>query len=249
MTQEEQDKNLAKFREADQKFNSTINDEKCVFSTRSLNFLGYRIGGGKLSPDPECLQPFLELPVSHDLKSLRRVNGMFLYYAKWISHFSDKIRQLNKVQSFPLPQDAADAFECLKQDLVDAYLVPIDESTPFAVETDASDFALSATLDQVGRPVNSRTLQSSKLHQAAIEKEAQAIVEAINKWRHFLLGHHFTLITDQHSVSFMHDTKNFGKIKNQKILCWPMDLASFNYDIFYRPGKKNAAPDTLTQAY
>ena len=84
--------------------------EKCVFSTRSLNLLGYRIGGGKLSPDPERLQPLLELPVPHDLKSLCRVYVMFLYYAKWISHFSDKIRPLNKVQSFPLSHDAVDAF-------------------------------------------------------------------------------------------------------------------------------------------
>ena len=95
----------------------------------------------------------LELPVPHDLKSFRRADGMFSYYAKWINHFSDKIRPLNKVQSFPLPQDAVDAFEHLKQDLVDACLVPVDESTPFAVETDASDFALSAILNQGGRPV------------------------------------------------------------------------------------------------
>ena len=155
---------MAKFREAAQKCNLTLNDEKCVFSTRFLNLLGYKIGRGKFSPDLERLQPLLELPVPHDLKSLRRVNGTFSYYAKWISHFLDKIRPLNKVQSFPLPQDAADAFECLKQDLADACLVPTDESTPFAVETDASDFALSATLNQGGRPVvfYSRTLQGSK---------------------------------------------------------------------------------------
>ena len=64
-----------------------------------------------------------------------------------------------------------------------------------------------------------------------------------------MLGRHFTLISDQRSVSFMYETKNFGKIKNEEILRWRMDLASFNYDIFYRPGKENAAPDTLTQAY
>ena len=61
--------------------------------------------------------------------------------------------------------------------------MPIDQSTPFAVETDASDFALSATLNQGGRPVAfySRTLQGSELHQAPVEKEAEVIVEVINK--------------------------------------------------------------------
>ena len=118
--------------------------------------------------------------------------------------------------------------------------MPVDESTPFAVETDASDFALLATLNQGGRPIAfySWTLQGSELNQPSVEKEAQAIVAAINKWRHFLLGCHFTLITDQRSVSFTYDTKNFGKIKNDKILHWRMELASFNYGIFYRPGKE-----------
>ena len=129
--------------------------------------------------------------------------------------------------------------------------MPTDESTPFAVETDASDFALSTTLNKWGRPVASysQTLQGSELHQAPVEKEAQEIVEDINKWKHFLLERHFALITDQHSISFIYDTKNFGKIKNEKILHWGMDLASFNYDILHRPGKENTAPDTLTQLY
>ena len=171
--------NLAKFRETAQKCNLTLIDEKCVFSTRSLNLFGYRIGGGKLSPYPERLQPLLELPVLHDLKSLHRVNGMFSHYAKWISHFSDKIRPLNKVQSFPLPQDAVDAFERLKQDLVYACLVPIDESTPFAVETDASDFALSATLNQGGRPVAfySRTPKGSELHQHPLKRKHRQLLK------------------------------------------------------------------------
>ena len=46
----------------------------------------------------------------------------------------------------------------------------------------------------------------------------------------------------------MYEIKNFGKIKNEKILRWRMDLATFNYDIFYRTGKENVAPDTLTRA-
>ncbi|KAK3861689.1 hypothetical protein Pcinc_032371 [Petrolisthes cinctipes] len=53
--------------------------------------------------------------------------------------------------------------------------------------------------------------------QAAIEREACEIVDAIKKWRHFLLGRRFRLVTDQQSVRFMFDAKNHRKIKNGKI--------------------------------
>ena len=71
------------------------------------------------------------------------------------------------------------------------------------METDASDFAVAATLNQDGGPVAfySRTLSPSKQRHSAVEKEACAVVEALKKWRHLLIGRHFTLVTDQKSVS------------------------------------------------
>ncbi len=85
----------------------------------------------------------------------------------------------------------------------------INEKLPFVVETDASDIALAATLNQDGRPVAffSRTLSKCAIHQLSVEKEAASIFEAIRKWRHYLLPHHFTLITDQQSVSYIFDIK------------------------------------------
>ena len=73
-------------------------------------------------------------------------------------------------------------------------------------------------------------------------------MEAIRKWRHYLLGRHFRLITDQRSVSFMFDKGNHGKIKNDKIARWRVELSPFSYDIEYRAGKDNVVADALTRA-
>ncbi|XP_065671656.1 uncharacterized protein LOC136089532 [Hydra vulgaris] len=135
-------------------------------------------------------------------------------------------------------------------ELHSATLSSIDESLPFVVECDASGVAVSATLNQNGRPVAfmSRTLNKSEINYLAVEKEAVAIIEAVRKWRHLLLRNQFQLITDQRSVAFMFDNRKKTKIKNSKIQCWRMELAEFSYTISYRPGSDNVFPDALTRA-
>ena len=110
---------------------------------------------------------------------------------------------------------------------------------PFEVETDASDFAIAATLNQAGRPVAffSRTLHGPEALHAAIEKEAQAIIETVRHWKHYLTGRRFTLKTDKLSVSFMFDKYQRSKMKNDKIMRWRMELSCFDFDIVYRPGR------------
>ena len=148
-----------------------------------------------------------------------------------------------------MPAEAVSAFQLLKAEIADAALVTIDPNIPLVVETDASDYAIGATLNQNGKPVAffSRTLSSSEAKHHSVEKEAYAIVEAVENWRHFLLGKHFKLITDQKSVAFMFDSTNHGKIKNDKIARWRVQLSNFKFDIIYRPGASNSAPDALSR--
>ena len=144
---------------------------------------------------------------------------MFAYYATWIPNFSDKIQPLVNASSFTLDESALSAFDLLNKELERATLQSNDESQPFVVKSDASEVCVSATLYQCGRPVAfmTRTLQGSELHYPPIEKEATAIIEADRKWRHFLAGRHFTLVTEQRSVAFRIDNRKRSKIKNNKI--------------------------------
>ena len=89
---------------------------------------------------------------------------MFAYYAKWIADFSTKIRPLIDTEIFPLLSNCAKrAFETLKKDLGDVTLMFIDEDQSFVLRTDASNVAISATLNRNGKPVAffSRTLNKS----------------------------------------------------------------------------------------
>ena len=77
----------------------------------------------------------------------------------------------------------------MKSELADATLASVDKNAPFTLETDASDVAVSAVLQQNGRPIafRSRTLNSNEKRYVSVEKEAAAIVEAVRRWSHYLL--------------------------------------------------------------
>ena len=248
--QEEHDANLKAFLDAAKRKNITYNESKSVFSTKRLPILGYVIENSEIRPDPDRLKPLREMPIPHDSRSLKRCLGMFSYYSKWIPFYSDKLKVLLNCKSFPLSQDAIDAFHGMKKMLEAAVVRAIDDKLPFVVETDASDYALAATLSQDGRPVAffSRCLQGSELRYPSIEKEAQAIIEAIRRWRHLLTNRHFLLKTDQKSVAFMFDRRHRGKIKNDKILRWRMELSCYSFDIIHQPGRENIAADTLSRS-
>ena len=246
---EEHDIRLKAFMDAVKKYNLTINMEKSSFSKTAITLLGYEIRNRTIRPDPSRLDSLLKLPIPTDSSSLRRVLGMFAHYARWIPNFSQKISFLTDCNKFPISRAASEAFETIKMEIAKSAVSAIEDHVPFVVETDASDTTIAATLSQGSRPVAffSRTLSNSEKNHSAVEKEAYAIVESLRKWRHFLIGRHFTLITDQQSVAFMFDSTHSSKIKNEKILRWRLDLSCYRFDIVYRPGKLNSAADAFSR--
>ena len=244
------DANYGKFLAAAKKWHITFNDHKSIIKTRSLRTLGYIISKGELKPDPERLRPLHELPIPQTEKQRKRCMGLFSYYSKWIKNFSKKITPLVR-SDLPLSDTAIEAFHQLKQEIENSAVGAINEDLPFVVETDASDNAIAATLNQNDRPVAffSRTLHGAEIGHPPVEKEANAIIEAVRNWRHFLTGKKFTLITDQEAVSYIFDKQHSGKIKNDKIHRWRLELSTYKYDIKHKPGVENVVPDTLSRAY
>ena len=73
-----------------------------------------------------------------------------------------------------------------------------DFERPFVIETDASNGGIGAVLQQDSHPIAylSRALSTRNLDLSVYEKELMALVLAVTKWRHYLVGHHFIIKTD-----------------------------------------------------
>ena len=217
MDQKFHDENLKALKEAARKDNFTFNEKKCLYNCTQIKLLGHLVGNGVIKPDPERVAALNDVQQATTKKELQRILSLFSYYSKWVPNYSALIRPLVQNDLFPSSKDALNAFHVMKNKLSQATLQLIDEDLPFTVETDASDSAIAATLNQNNKPVafHAQTLSSTEQKHSSVEKEAYAIVEALRKWKHLLIGKHLNLVTDQLRILFMLDLKHPSKIKKR----------------------------------
>lgn len=60
---------------------------------------------------------------------------------------------------------------------------------------------------QSGRPISyfSKGLSPKHLNLPTYDKEMYVVVSAVQKWRTYLLGRHFKILTDHQSLKYFHD--------------------------------------------
>ncbi|GMJ14651.1 hypothetical protein HRI_005134300 [Hibiscus trionum] len=76
-------------------------------------------------------------------------------------------------------------------------------------------------------------------------REMFAITQAVGKWRPYLLGRRFTIITDQRSLREL--TQQTIQTPEQQR--WLSKLIGYDFEIKYRPGKLNEAADALSREF
>ena len=79
----------------------------------------------------------------------------------------------------------------------------------FMVKFDALRIGLGVVLIQEGQTIAyfSRVLSTSSRLKLVYERELMAIGLAVQNWRHFLLGRHFVIHTDQQSIRYIKDQR------------------------------------------
>lgn len=86
------------------------------------------------------------------------------------------------------------------------------------------------------------TESESRLH--SYELEALAVVEALDRFRIYLLGKPFRLVTDCSAIAKMRLNKEI----NSKIAKWWMRLQEYDFTLIHREGSRMAHVDALSRA-
>ena len=80
---------------------------------------------------------------------------------------------------------------------------------PFHVHVDASSIALGVILAYLGEGIDnpitfpSKKLSSAECNYTTTEREGLAMVYALQKFRHYLLGAHFKMFTDHSTLKYL----------------------------------------------
>ncbi|KAJ1691085.1 hypothetical protein LUZ63_015240 [Rhynchospora breviuscula] len=170
---------------------------KCEFGAKSLEYLGHEISSKGVATDPKKIEAMVNWSTPKTVREMRGFLCLTGYYRRFVKGYSviakSPTTQLKK-NAFGWNKEAEAAFKKLKQEMVTVPVLAMpDFSQPFILETDASDIGMGAVLMQGMRPIAymSKCLGAKNQGLSTYEKEFSALLTAVQKWRHYLIGKPF----------------------------------------------------------
>lgn len=239
----------------------TLNLKKCRFAQHTVKFCGEVIGSGIRRPHFEKVEALKQITVPQTKKQLRGILGLFSYFRKYLPAFSEKSRSLTDLTGKRVPQNLAsvwtekhtEVLESLKIDLIQACNLPLHIvrfDRPFHVSVDASAYAVAGLIEQRDDDGDkyplaffSTKLTDSQKNWSTIEREAFAVLVAINKYRNWFFGNKIILYSDHNPLTFL----TASAPKSSKLMRWSLALAEFDIEFRFRAGKHNVPADTLSR--
>ena len=244
-----------------------LNPKKCKLFCKEVSYLGRVVSKNGYKMDPENTKAVVALK---DLKpksisEVRRLVGLLSVYRRFIPHFSRKAKPLYDLlkQTGParrakskLSVEWTDCHQKQMENLIDAITqFPImaypDFEEAFTLHTDASYDGLGAVLYQVQEGqmkvigYSSRTLSPAEKNYHSSKLEFLCMKWAISEsFRDYLYyAKEFTVMTDNNPLTHVLTAPKLNATSQR----WVAELADFNFDIKYRPGKIHFDADALSR--
>ena len=232
---------------------------KCELFMHEIEFLGHHVGRDGLRVMADKVKAVQEWPTPRNASEVRSFLGLAGYYRRFIQGFSRIAAPLHDLthtadgKSFewlPLHQQA---FDELKAALRGAPVLALpDPDRQYVVNTDASDFATGAVLQQdFGHGLQPIAYSSHKMTDAerrypTHDQEMLAIINMLGDWRTYLQGRQPFVIrirTDHNSLQYFMTQQSLSARQSR----WLDKLSDFDFKIEYVRGPSNVVADALSR--
>lgn len=259
-TEQEHDQRLNKVLEVLKNNDVLLNKSKCIYKVNKIEFLGHELSEKGIKPLDKYVKTIQCSRKPSTIDEIQSFLGLVNFVGKWIPNLAtltDPLRELlrlglgktsNVSEYWKRKQDVA--FNKLKESLSNiqtlGYYNPADKTQVIA---DASPVGLGACLiqiDQHGPRViayGNKSLTDCEKRYCQTEKEALALVWAVEHFRVYLFGKEFDLISDHKPLEVIFGPKSKPCARIER---WVLRLQAYRYKVIYRPGKSNIA-DSLSR--
>lgn len=247
---------LEKVLELIERANLTLNLSKCNFLQDKILYLGYEISVEGVRPGDKKIKSVEDFPCPNSVHSVRQFLGLVGYFRKFIRNFATLAHPLNKLlkkdAEFVWGQEQDRAFRDLKDKLIHRPILTIyDPNAETELHTDASKVGIGGILMQRSgkdgpfQPVAFYSRQNSPEERNfhAFELETLAVVCSLKKFRVYLLGKKFRIVTDCSALRSTFSKRDLIP----RVARWWLLLQEFDCAIEYRPGTKMTHVDALSR--
>lgn len=232
-----------------------LNIKKCDFFQTRINYLGYEISADGIRPGVAKIQAVIDFPIPKNVHEVRQFVGLTSYFRRFIHNFSviakplTNLTKKNAVWCFDEPQ--IKAFNELKSKLTTRPVLALyDPQAELEIHTDASKIGIGAILMQrinleTFHPIayysRQTTSDESKLH--SYELETLAVVCALIRFRVYVLGKTFKVVTDCAAIRSTMTKKDLIP----RVARWYLTMQEYDFTVEHRDGAKMSHVDALSR--
>lgn len=236
--------------------NLTLNLNKCHFLQSSIDYLGYEISENGLKPGIKKTQAVSDFPTPVNVHQVRQFVGLASFFRRFVYKFASIARPLTQLTktdiSWTWGPEQQSAFDEIKARLVSRPVLALYNPEYITeVHCDASKVGMGAILlqkvDETSplRPVAYYSRQTTKDEQFlhSYELETMAVVAAMKKFRVYLIGLQFKVLTDCSALRATLSKRDLVP----RIARWWLQLQEFDFTVEYRPGHNMQHADALSR--
>ncbi|UYV69861.1 K02A2.6-like [Cordylochernes scorpioides] len=237
-----------------------LNKDKCKFAVNAVEYLGFKIDKKGLHPISSKIEAVVEAPEPTNVSQLRSFIGLLMYYSRFIRNIADILAPfyhlLKKNSKWNWTSEHRILFAKCKALLTkESVLAHYDATRELVLACDASSYGLGVVLshrndrkEETPIAFASRTLTEAERRYSQLEKEALSIIFGCEKFRQYLLGREFVLITDNRPLMHIFSPqKPIPICAASRIKRWSLKLSAFKYTVEFRKTDDNGNADALSR--